>query len=344
VILRCRDDDTKTSHSLSALRRYVGEIYSAAWDNQTSNNDYKQQGLMNLIVYPQNLPNTPPESWLHHRPELECVCSHDSILGWHSVGSGETGLAHTNINGDGLGGLDAHVEAMNADRSQRGLKEVVAVHVDPWPAGASPATLKEDNNDCVVFLEDEEDTSYTTTASASLDDDSFLLNGPKLTSKSLFNNVAVGGTFDGMHYGHRKLLTLAVSSLLPPPSPSQLVVGVTSDEMLQQKTLSNLIPPLAERIQQVQEFLNALAPGIKNQINITPIEDQWGPPGSDENFDALVLSDEVMDTGLKLNALRKEKGFKELTLLCTRRTEPNAMSSTALRQRRNQSDRSSGDE
>ena len=355
VILRCRDaDDSKLndsrSHSLSALRGYVGEIYSAAWDNTliaagdtTKSNEQAAAPLLNVIVYPQNLPNTPPESWLHHRPDLECVCSHDSILGWHStVASTEddnnenTGLAHTVINGEGLGGLDAHVQAMNDDRRERGLKEVVAVHVDPWPVGAS-ASSDSKAKDFIVFLEDEDETSLSSPMGSrkkiddSDDEEGFLLNGPILHHKSLYNHVAVGGTFDGMHYGHRKLLTLAVSSILPPPNPSQLLVGVTSDKMLQQKTLSNLIPPLEERIKNVKDFLNALAPGLKNQITVIPIEDKWGPPAYDEKFDALVLSDEVLATGLELNKFRTEQGMKELTLLCTRRTEPNGMSSTALR-------------
>ena len=80
--------------------------------------------------------------------------------------------------------------------------------------------------------------------------------------------------------------------------------------------------------------------GIKNQISVIPIEDKWGPPAYDDTIDALVLSDEVLETGVKLNAYRQEQGLKELTLLCTRRTEPNGMSSTTMRKWRENTQKS----
>lgn len=319
VVLRRRDDDD--SHSLSALRRYVGEIYSTAWDVAGSS-DSDGSGLLNLVVYPQNLPNTPPESWLHHRPDLECVCSHDSMLGWHSTGSGRAD-DYENVDGDGLGGLDAHVRAMNDDRRSRGLSLVQASHVERWPMVLDTATAVTDGCGRVVFLEDEPPDAPSNTEH---DTDSQQL---------LYNYVSVGGTFDGMHYGHRKLLTLAVSSVAS-GGTGRLLVGVTSDEMLTKKTLADLIPPLDERVHQVENFLAALAPGLKNNMRIVELHDTWGPPAYEEAFDALVLSDEVLEVGLQMNSFRKRNGYKEMDLLCTRRTEPNAMSSTMLRRWRRQ--------
>ena len=40
--------------------------------------------LLDVIVYPQNLPNAAPESWIVLRPDLECICSHDTLTGWSS--------------------------------------------------------------------------------------------------------------------------------------------------------------------------------------------------------------------------------------------------------------------
>lgn len=351
VVLRCRDDDT--AHSLPALRRYVGEIYSVAWDLISTSES--SENLLNLIVYPQSLPNTPPEQWIHHRTDLDCVCSHDSIIGWHSVGSGKTSDKYQTQEGNGYGGLNDHVDAMNADRTQRGLQKVEALHVTPWPIAAQNnlKSMNESNEpNKIVFLEDDEeytnnhdiqhkqtrftrDSSPDTNEDSDDDDESYILNGPIVHDSSLFSCVAVGGTFDGMHYGHRKLLTLAISSVIPPTSISgtggQLLVGVTSDEMLTSKTLSEKIAPIEQRLKGVQEFLDQLAPGMKNMINIVKIEDALGPPAFDPKFDALVLSDEVLENGIALNKHRRSLGMKEMTLLCTRRTEANAMSSTALR-------------
>lgn len=68
VVLRSSDD----SHSLASLRRYVGEVYSTLWDCSSDTVD-----LNDVVVYPQNLPNTAPEQWIHHREDLDMVCSSD---------------------------------------------------------------------------------------------------------------------------------------------------------------------------------------------------------------------------------------------------------------------------
>jgi cytidyltransferase-like protein len=159
-----------------------------------------------------------------------------------------------------------------------------------------------------------------------------ILGGVRIGDDTLFQRVSVGGTFDGMHYGHRKLLTLAVSSV--DPFSGSLLVGVTSDEMLTKKKLSRLIPPLSERMEAVRKFLDKLSPGLKNRRKIVPINDSFGPPGRESGFDALVLSHETLPTGHELNEHRVSIGLPKLKLLCTRRTEPNSMSSTALRRLR----------
>jgi cytidyltransferase-like protein len=324
--------------SLASLRRYVGEVYSTLWDcvMATGNPD-----SLDVVVYPQNLPNAAPEQWINHQPDLDSVCSHDSICGWVSESAQGRGVQFMSKEGDGVGGLDDHVAALNADRKQRKLPKVTAIHVDPWPSGASLELHQAQN---VVFLDDDMVDEPIRTPTNGGDDDvdeqgeiSSLLGGARIPSKSLFNKVAVGGTFDGMHFGHRKLLTLAVSSI--DSNTGSLVIGVTVDAMLTSKKFAEYIPALDERMEGVKEFIYRLAPGIKNRVRFVPISDAYGPPGSagGENFDALVLSHETLDNGCELNNYRKEKwGFQPLTLLCTRRTEPYGMSSTNLRRLRSE--------
>jgi phosphopantetheine adenylyltransferase len=50
------------------------------------------------------------------------------------------------------------------------------------------------------------------------------------------NLLQVGGTFDGLHFGHRKLLTLAMSSVNP--VTGRLLVG-GGGEMLKKKETPN---------------------------------------------------------------------------------------------------------
>lgn len=344
VVLRAQGD---RHPSLARLRRYVGEVYSTLWDVAMASGT---PDFCDVVVYPQNLPNAAPEQWIHHAPDLDSVCGHDSICGWISSSALGRGLQFQSTDGDGFGGLDAHVQAMNADRAQRDLLPVEAIHVDPWPVGASAESQKENY---VSWLDDEQYEEGPATSENSLmedqcetTDDSLMdpegacdqIGGARIATNTLFEKVAVGGTFDGMHYGHRKLLTLAVSSVNP--YSGLLVIGVTVDAMLQHKKFSEEIPSLEERMAQAKEFVYRLAPGIKNRVRLVAISDEYGPPGREgegKDFDALVLSHETLENGCQLNQHRAEVlGYEPLTLLCTRRTEPHGMSSTALRRIRSQ--------
>lgn len=212
--------------------------------------------LLDLIVYPQNLPNTPPEGWVVTRPDLSCIVSHDSITGWvtNNENAGGSGRKYATKKGQGMGGLMSHVDAVNAERVGKGLNSLVALHVDDWPDGAD---IADDPN--IVFLEDEdayEDNSKV--VSDGNDNSSSLMGGSPIPADSLFTSVCVGGTFDGLHYGHRKLLTLAVSSVQP--VSGKLLIGVTRDEMLTSKAFADRIPPLNERINGVLSFVGDLAP------------------------------------------------------------------------------------
>jgi phosphopantetheine adenylyltransferase len=336
VVLRCQGGDRSQQPSLARLRRYVGEVYSSLWDVAMATGD---PYFCDVVVYPQNLPNAAPESWIHCAPDLDSVISHDSICGWVSESAMGRGVRYQQREGDGMGGLDNHVSAMNADRAYRELPPVVAIHVDPWPPGASTSWQ---TNHQVAWLDDEEDDDDVTQATddeatnGDVEESFSFLGGATIPKECLFENVAVGGTFDGMHYGHRKLLTLAVSSVNP--RSGRLMVGVTVDDMLKHKSFSEEIPKIKERIDGVRDFVYRLAPGIKNRVKFRAIDDAYGPPGTVEegkDFDALVLSHETLDNGARLNEHRtKELGLKPLTLLCTRRTEPYGMSSTALRRRK----------
>lgn len=346
IVLRCQDGKLP---KINELRGYVGEMYSLAWDvvlgldTDISNRDVD---LLNVIIYPHNLPNAAPEQWIHHRKDLDCICSHDSIIGWVSESrSGSSGEKFTNVEGSGVGGLNAHVEAINVDRSGRGLENVGSLSVEDWPEVCQE--IQNPKGGEVVFLEDD----YGEIEQIAFDEvektGGLIGGGYRIPSSSLYNSVAVGGTFDGMHYGHRKLLTLAISSVVP--NGGKLLIGITTDEMLKNKSFAELIPSLQERIKGVRDFVDTLAPGMKNCMKIVPITDAYGPPGSPtdsdvydgiaNDFDALILSHETLPTGRKLNKHRVETlDLKPLTLLCTRRTEAHGMSSTTLRRMKKESE------
>jgi len=147
-----------------------------------------------------------------------------------------------------------------------------------------------------------------------------------------------------MHYGHRKLLTLAVSSVRP--GTGRLHVGVKSDDMLTRKAYARCIRPYDERVSGVLDFVSNLAPAMGGRVRCVPLGDEYGPPGQPvdpsracpglpNDYDALVISHESLPAGRRLNIHREEVlGLRPLKLLCTQRTDPHGMSSTALRRMR----------
>lgn len=75
------------------------------------------------------------------------------------------------------------------------------------------------------------------------------------------DHVALGGTFDHMHMGHRLLLT---ESLLL--SRKRLLVGVADGHLLESKVLPELIAPVGERVRSVRDFLEDVKCDIQHQV------------------------------------------------------------------------------
>ncbi|KAF7856062.1 hypothetical protein EAF04_010017 [Stromatinia cepivora] len=156
--------------------------------------------------------------------------------------------------------------------------------------------------------------------------------------------VAVGGTFDHLHAGHKLLLTATALLLQPAASPQdpsrRLIIGITGDELLKNKKYSEYLQSWEKRQNDVAEFLisilsftqtfgeeaiqtvpvessNSRAIHTKlNACSITiecvEIQDAYGPTITDETVTALVVSGETRSGGQAVNDKRVEKGWKAL--------------------------------
>ena len=154
-------------------------------------------------------------------------------------------------------------------------------------------------------------------------------------------SVAVGGTFDHLHAGHKLLLTMTALVLDPKSIPGAcLTIGITGDELLKNKKFREELEDFPERQLAVQEFLlgilglvsldhtldsthhiestspqgrevhNTLKSGLI--IKYVEIFDPCGPTITDESITALVLSAETRDGGQVVNDKRGEKGWSAL--------------------------------
>ncbi|CAB3363699.1 Hypothetical predicted protein [Cloeon dipterum] len=129
-----------------------------------------------------------------------------------------------------------------------------------------------------------------------------------------FGHVVLGGTFDRLHIGHKELLSQAIIRC-----KRKLTVGVTDSNMLSSKILNELIEPCDTRIEKVKEFLM----DVDNTIEyaVVPISDPFGPTKDDPTMDLIVVSEETLKGGLKVNEVRQQKGLLPLTLHCVQLVE-----------------------
>jgi len=139
-----------------------------------------------------------------------------------------------------------------------------------------------------------------------------------------FQRVAVGGTFDQLHNGHKKLLTLAAGCC-----EENMVIGITGDEMLKKKSNAGMISSYSQRAKNVVDFLQLVKPSLRYEP--VEIQDPFGPTITDATIQAIVVSSETVPGANKINQLRSESGMPPLAIFVSRRSEGATLSSTFLR-------------
>ncbi|UCC92685.1 MAG: pantetheine-phosphate adenylyltransferase [Thermoplasmata archaeon] len=120
--------------------------------------------------------------------------------------------------------------------------------------------------------------------------------------------VAMGGTFEVVHKGHRALLAKAFALALG----DQVLIGLTSDH-LANSTRSRMVLPYRDREIGLRAYLERKYPGCDYEIAM--IGDEFGPAAHLEDLEVLVVSEFTYPTGVRLNEHREAKGLRSLQLV-----------------------------
>lgn len=166
-------------------------------------------------------------------------------------------------------------------------------------------------------------------------------------SSTRHHHIAIGGTFDHIHIGHKLLLTMTVFSIDAPsrsqPEEHTITIGITGDQLLKNKKHAEVLESWSDRYRSVMQFIDSIldfsppsSPGQRHVsvrddpgpngksmdvsypnglvIKCTEIQDPFGPTITDEGISAMVLTAETRSGGKAVNDKRAEKGWKGLEL------------------------------
>jgi len=150
----------------------------------------------------------------------------------------------------------------------------------------------------------------------------------------MYRAVVLGGTFDGLHKGHERILTRAFQE------GERVTIGLTSDQFVKQLKAESGAQSFALRKEALSGWLKEK--GWLGRAEIVPIDDAFGPtvpssppaPPPPSNFDAIIVSTMTRDTADSMNRMRQNAGWRKLTVIeipMVKATDGTPISSTRVR-------------
>jgi pantetheine-phosphate adenylyltransferase len=122
-----------------------------------------------------------------------------------------------------------------------------------------------------------------------------------------FEKVAVGGTFDELHRGHKTLLVKAFEI------GEHVLIGLSSYDLVSKMSKPHVTASYEEREAGVRGWLKDL--GLQDSAEIVPLFDAFGSTINDAKIGALVVSEETRPTAEKINVRRKDAGLPLLEIV-----------------------------
>ncbi|MFX1590190.1 MAG: pantetheine-phosphate adenylyltransferase, partial [Promethearchaeota archaeon] len=114
----------------------------------------------------------------------------------------------------------------------------------------------------------------------------------------------MGGSFDHLHEGHKYLIKLALSL------SKKVIIGLTTQILLKNKKFPSKIETYETREENLKLFIKTITD--ISRIEIIPLEDPYGPPIHEPDYEGIIVSQETYNTALKINEIRESKGFNPL--------------------------------
>jgi len=138
----------------------------------------------------------------------------------------------------------------------------------------------------------------------------------------------MGGTFDHLHDGHKFLIKTALLF------SKNIVIGLATEDLLKKKKHAAKIENYKKREQNLKTFIASI--GHLNRVEIIPLNDPYGPPIHDPEYEGIIASQETYKNALKINEIRESKSFTPLIIIVIpmiKDRNKNILSSTTIREK-----------
>lgn len=122
-----------------------------------------------------------------------------------------------------------------------------------------------------------------------------------------YQHSILGGTFDHLHIGHKKLIDIAFNQ------SEKIIIGLATEKLYRQKFLAGLIDAYQIRESELKKYLQE-----KNYLpraEIIPLEDIFGPSLKIKDINAVFVTQTTLPNAKIINDKRLEAGLTPLEII-----------------------------
>lgn len=138
----------------------------------------------------------------------------------------------------------------------------------------------------------------------------------------------MGGTFDGLHKGHRHFLAQSFRVA------AHVTIGLTSEVYIHRFKRKKHVSPFSRRYSTLIAWLRKEK--YAERTTIIPLDDQFGPAILGSEFDAIAVTRDNHAVALTVNSMREARGFVPLAIVeidLIRADDALPISSTRIREK-----------